>query len=34
VCFLLLGWSQSLQDTGEVDLPSVAEKYRFKRVFA
>jgi hypothetical protein len=34
VCFLLIGWSQSLQDTGEVDHPSVAEKYRFKRVFA
>ena len=34
VCFLLIGWSQSLQDTGEVDLPSDAEKYRFKRVFA
>jgi hypothetical protein len=34
VCFLLIGWSQSLQDTGEVDLPSVAEKYHFKRVFA
>jgi hypothetical protein len=33
VCFLLIGWSQSLQDTGEVDLPS-AEKYHFKRVFA
>jgi hypothetical protein len=33
VCFLLLGWSQSLQDTGEVDLPA-AEKYHFKRVFA
>ena len=34
VCFLLLGWSQSLQDTGQVDLPSVQEKHRFKRVFA
>jgi hypothetical protein len=35
VCFLLLGWSQSLQDTGEADAPSAAEqKYRFKRVFA
>jgi hypothetical protein len=34
VCFLLIGWSQSLQDTGEVDLPFVAEKYHFKRVFA
>jgi hypothetical protein len=37
VCFLLLGWSQSLQDTGEIDSPSAAEriqKYRFKRVFA
>lgn len=33
VCFLLLGWSQSLQDTGEVDLPA-SEKYHFKRVFA
>jgi O-Antigen ligase len=33
VSFLLLGWSQSLQDTGEVDLPA-AEKYHFKRVFA
>jgi hypothetical protein len=34
VCFLLIGWSQSLQDTGEVELPSAEEKYRFKRVFA
>jgi len=34
VCFLLIGWSQSLHDTGEVDLPFVAEKYHFKRVFA
>ena len=34
VCFLLIGWSQSLQDTGEVELPSVEEKYRFRRVFA
>jgi hypothetical protein len=34
VCFLLIGWSQSLQDTGEVELPSVEEKYQFKRVFA
>ena len=34
VCFLLIGWSQSLQDTGEVELPAVEEKYQFKRVFA
>ena len=34
VCFLLIGWSQSLQDTGEVEVPSTEEKYRFKRVFA
>ncbi len=33
VSFLLIGWSQSLQDTGEVELPS-EEKYHFKRVFA
>jgi hypothetical protein len=34
VCFLLIGWSQSLQDTGEVELAPAEEKYRFKRVFA
>jgi hypothetical protein len=34
VCFLLLGWSQSLQDTGEIESAPVAEKFRFKRVFA
>jgi hypothetical protein len=34
VCFLLIGWTQSLQDAGEVELPSVEEKYRFRRVFA
>jgi hypothetical protein len=34
MCFLLIGWSQSLQDTGEVELLAVEEKYHFKRVFA
>jgi hypothetical protein len=34
VCFLLIGWSQSLKDTDEVELPSAVEKYYFKRVFA
>jgi hypothetical protein len=36
VCFLLIGWSQSLQDAGDDVLPASAytPKYRFRRVFA
>jgi hypothetical protein len=37
ICFLLLGWSQSLQDSGsQAHTGSVAAqpKFRFKRVFA
>jgi hypothetical protein len=33
VCFLLLGWSQSLQDIGPKSTDDVLQRHGFKRVF-